>query len=67
MVVKASLKVVGCSEMKNEEDKRDEKEKGQKRMGMGMVMGRIQGKDEVAGWKAKIGRGSEEGKVLAVW
>ena len=49
VVVKASLKVVGCSEMKKEEDKRDEKEKNQKRMGMGEVIGRNQGKDEKAG------------------
>ena len=31
----------GCSGMKREEDKRDGKEKNQKRMGRGKVMGRI--------------------------
>ena len=49
--------------MKKEEDKRDEKEKNQKRMGVGTVMGRNQGKDEEAGLETEVERGSEEGKV----
>ena len=32
-------------------------------MGMGTVMGRIQGRDEVVGLGAEVERGSKEGKV----
>ena len=53
----------GCSGMKREEDKRDGKEKNQKRMGRGKVMGRIQGRDEVIGLEAEIERASKEGNV----
>ena len=45
----------------------DEKEKNQKRMGMGTVMGRIQGRDEVVGLGAEVERGSKEAKVWVVW
>ena len=58
---------MGCSGMKKEEDTRDEKEKNQKRMGMGTVMGRIQGRDEVVGLGAEVERGSKEAKVWVVW
>ena len=51
--------MVGCSEMKKEEDKRDEKEKNQKSMGKGTVMGRIHGKDEVG---EGGGGGGEKGR-----
>ena len=54
---------MGCSGMQKEEDKRDEKETNQKRMGVGPVMGRNQGKDEEADLGTEVERGSEEGKV----
>ena len=49
VVVKAGLMEVGCSEKKNEVDKKNEVEKNQKGMGMGTVMRRIQGMEEVVG------------------
>ena len=49
MVVKAGLMEVGCLEKKNEVDKKNEMEKNQKGMGMGTVMRRIQGMEEVVG------------------